>query len=217
MSVSHLTWPCFILNILKHKYLLLCETAYTFLCGFVTLLCFLCCSCEQLTADPVCLCSGCLLYKPPGPCAADRTSWPALARTHLAAPACLCQGATTRSSAWWLSMKRELCIASLPSRYSLHQCDVTSPLKLATHGGLWWHSYKAQKRQFRNMIKDNHIPIESSSHQAHPLDCLIPVCKGFPFSTEWGVIVLWEELFHSHRGCVHGKSLGISVGHDPEV
>lgn len=35
-------------------------------------------------------------------------------------------------------------------------------------------SYKAQKRQFRNVVKDNHIPIESSSHQAHPPDCLTP-------------------------------------------
>lgn len=105
-SVSHSAWPCFTQNTLKHKYLLLCETTYTFLCGFVALLCFLCCSCEQLAADPVCLCSGYLLYEPPGPCAADRTSWPAVARTHLAAPACLCQGASTSSSAWWLFMKR---------------------------------------------------------------------------------------------------------------
>ncbi|RLW13112.1 hypothetical protein DV515_00000492 [Chloebia gouldiae] len=65
------------------------------------------------------------------------------------------------------------------TEYSLHQCDVTFPLKLAAHGRLWWHSYKAQKRQFRIMVKGNHIPIESSSHQAHPLDCLTLVDFAF--------------------------------------
>lgn len=66
----------------------------------------------------------------------------------------------------------DLSIAALPPWYSLHKCDVTFSFKLAAHGGLWWHSYKAQKRQFRNVVKDNHIPIESSSNQAHPLECL---------------------------------------------
>lgn len=189
-SVSHSTWPCFNLNILKHKYLLLCETTYTFLCDFGSLLCFLCCSCEQLAADPVCLCSGYLLYEPPGPCAADRTSWPTLARPHLAAPAHLCQGASISSSAWWLSMKRELSIASLPPRYSLHQCNVTFPLKLDAHGRLSWHSYKAQKRQFRIMVRGNPFPSRTAVTR-HILWTVCPQCsKGLPFFIEQHVILL---------------------------
>lgn len=111
----------------------------------------------------------------PGPCAADRTSWPALARAHLAAPTCLpgCQHQQLCLVAP-LEELGDLSIASLPPWCSLHKCDVTFPLKLPAHGGFWWHRYKAQKRQFSDMVKDNDIPIESSSYQAHPLDSLTP-------------------------------------------
>lgn len=42
-------------------------------------------SCEQLAVDIACLHSGYWFYKPHGPCAAERTSWPALHSTCLAA------------------------------------------------------------------------------------------------------------------------------------
>lgn len=62
-------------------------------------------SCEQLAANTACLHRGCWLCEPHDPCAAEKTSRPALVSTRLAASACLCQGSRVSSSLWCLSVK----------------------------------------------------------------------------------------------------------------
>lgn len=126
-SVSHSAWPCFTLNILKHKYLLLCETTYTFLCGFVALL-FLCCSCEQLAADPVCLCSGCSLSSPLVPVlqtepAGQLLLEPTLQLQHISArvpaPAALLGGSP------WRGGGPPYCFTSPPVQLMQMWCDIS--------------------------------------------------------------------------------------------
>lgn len=196
-SVSYSAWPCFTLNILKHKYL--CETTYTFLCGFVALLCFLCCSCEQLAADPVCLCTGYLLYEPPVPVlqtgpAGQLLLEPTLQHQHV------CQGASTSSSAWWLPLRSWETSLLLHFPHGVAYTNVMwhflwNYLLMEGSGGT---ATRPRKGNLVTWSKTMTFPLRAAVTR-HILWTLWPRSStGFPFSTEQHIIVLWEELLHTH-------------------
>lgn len=138
----------------------------------------------------------------PSPCAADRTSWPALARAHLAAPACLpeCQHQQLCLVAPHEELG-DLSVASLPPWYSLHT-------------NVMWHFFwnyllmegcggtatRPRKSNLETWSKTITFPLRAAITR-HILWTLWPWSStGFPFSTEQHIIALWEELLHTYRG-----------------